>query len=443
MHPLGFLYFSEEAPSIALLAPSKEQRRKLTPQVLLLGFLVFCCFTRLKKGKESSYEARKPLELLVNSKTCLLIPLRPASPYILYQGADEQLGLGELKVSTFIRQYPTLFQELTRKNSDLLCFQLTEDALKLYQEELQILQQNEMDLILRLRKLLMITVERTLPLQTIDQLKWDMGLPQDYQQTLIPHYPQFFGLVKLSDDRIGLKLLHWDNQLAVSELQKNGGGYGSGQNLAFPVKFTRGFGLKRKCMAWLSEWQQLPYTSPYADPSNLDPRTDESEKRNVGVFHELLHLTITKRTERKNVSNLRKPLQLPQKFTKVFERHPGIFYISQKCATQTVMLREAYEGPDLVRKHPLIRVREKYASLMRTGMLNRSRGLYKKITIHFPKMIQVKKLMHNAERNGLHTKGGENGVCLTGYHLAVYWFDFNLVVPHPPPSFWAVCTKEC
>lgn len=132
-------------------------------------------------------------------------------------------------------------------------------------------------------------------------------------------------------------------------------------------------------MAWLNEWQQLPYTSPYADPSNLDPRTDESEKRNVGIFHELLHLTITKRTERKNVSNLRKPLQLPQKFTKVFERHPGIFYISQKCDTQTVMLREAYEGPDLVQKHPLIGVRERYASLMRTGMLNRSRGFYKKV----------------------------------------------------------------
>ena len=323
-------------------------------------------------GEKALRAACELKDMLANSPdTCL--------PIYTLSRRRRQLGLGELKVSTFIRQYPTLFQELTRKNSDLLCFQLTEDALKLYQEELQILQQHEMDLILRLRKLLMITVERTLPLQTIDQLKWDMGLPHDYQQTLIPHYPQFFGLVRLSDDRIGLKLLHWDNQLAVSELEKNGGGYGSGHNLAFPVKFTRGFGLKRKCMAWLSEWQQLPYTSPFADPSNLDPRTDESEKRNVGVFHELLHLTITKRTERKNVSNLRKPLQLPQKFTKVFERHPGIFYISQKCATQTVMLREAYEGPDLVRKHPLIGLREKYASLMRTGMLNRSRGLYKKV----------------------------------------------------------------
>lgn len=323
-------------------------------------------------GDKSLRAACELKDMLANApETCL--------PIYTLSRRRRQLGLADLKVSTFVRQYPTLFQELTQKGSDLICFQLTEDALKLHQEELQILQQHEMDLIQRLRKLLMLTVKKTLPLQTIDQLKWDMGLPYDYQQTLLPRCSHFFRLVKLCDDRIGLKLLDWDEQLAVSELQKNGDGCSSGQSLAFPVKFTRGFGLKRKCMAWLNEWQQLPYTSPYADPSNLDPRTDESEKRNVGVFHELLHLTITKRTERKNVSNLRKPLQLPQKFTKVFERHPGIFYISQKCDTQTVMLREAYEGPDMVQKHPLIGIRERYASLMRTGMLNRSRGFYKKV----------------------------------------------------------------
>ncbi|WRX22242.1 Plant organelle RNA recognition domain - like 10 [Theobroma cacao] len=148
--------------------------------------------------------------------------------------------------------------------------------------------------------------------------------------------------------------------------------------LAFPIGFTRGFGLKRKCVEWLKEWQKPPYTSLYADASHLDPRTDVSEKRIVGVFHELLHLTIEKKTERQNVSNLLKPLSLPQKFTKVFERHPGIFYISKRCDTQTVVLREAYDCQRLIHRHPLVDIRERFASMMRKGFMDRSRGLYKK-----------------------------------------------------------------
>ncbi|KAG5542082.1 hypothetical protein RHGRI_021812 [Rhododendron griersonianum] len=110
-------------------------------------------------------------------------------------------------------------------------------------------------------------------------------------------------------------------------------------------------------MQWLEEWQRLPYTSPYLDASHLDPRTDRSEKRIVGVFHEFLHLTIQKKTGQKNVSNLRKPLDLPQKFTKVFERHPGIFYVSKKSDTQTVVFREAYDRQQLIQKHPLVDIR--------------------------------------------------------------------------------------
>ncbi|XP_048334185.2 protein WHAT'S THIS FACTOR 9, mitochondrial [Ziziphus jujuba] len=300
-----------------------------------------------------------------------------------------QLGLPcDLKLSTFIRRYPSVFIEshsLDTGGTRVPCFSLTCEALKLHQEELHILKHTQTDLLDRLRKLLMLTRNWTLPLQTIDQLKWDLGLPYDYHDSLIPHHNDLFSFVRLPDERVGLKLRNWDDGLAVSQLEKS---YVSQQKeddqqngcLAFPIGFTRGFGLKRKCMDWLREWQTLPYTSPYLGASHLDPRTDVSEKRIVGVFHELLHLTIQKKTERKNVSNLRKPLALPQKFTKVFERHPGIFYISKKCDTQTVILREAYEGQQLLQKHPLLEIRERFATMLREGQLDRSRGLYKKTT---------------------------------------------------------------
>ncbi|KAI8548583.1 hypothetical protein RHMOL_Rhmol07G0283900 [Rhododendron molle] len=105
---------------------------------------------------------------------------------------------------------------------------------------------------------------------------------------------------------------------------------------------------------------------------------DTSKKWIVGVFHEFLHLIIQKKTERKNVSNLRKPLDLPQKFTKVFERHPGIFYISKKSNTQSVVLKEAYDRQQLIQKHPLVDIRARYSNMMQQGFLDRSRGFYKR-----------------------------------------------------------------
>ncbi|XP_022150355.1 protein ROOT PRIMORDIUM DEFECTIVE 1 [Momordica charantia] len=298
-----------------------------------------------------------------------------------------QLGLPhDVKMSTFIRRYPSIFHEthiLDTGGTRVPSFGLTREAMELNEEQIYVLQQCWMDLRSRLCRLLMLTSGSTLPLQTIDQLRWDLGLPYDYWNSFIPNHQDLFSFVQLRDDRVGLKLLSWDSDLAVSELQKNAASQQMEEDirngcLAFPIGFTRGFGLRRRCMDWLKEWQKLPYTSPYFDASHLDPRTDVSEKRLVGVFHELLHLTLQKKTERKNVSNLRKPFSMPQKFTKVFERHPGIFYISKKGDTQTVILREAYDGDKLLQKHPLVCIRERFASMLKKGQLDRSRGLYKK-----------------------------------------------------------------
>lgn len=299
-----------------------------------------------------------------------------------------QLGLpNDLRLATFIRRYPNVFVEssfLDSGGSPVPCFGLSREALKLHCKEVDILGENLFELRDRLCKLLMLTRDWMLPLQTIDQLKWDLGLPYDYQDSFIlNHHPEIFSFVRLPDGRVGLKLLFWDDKLAVSELEKNASLQQEEQDIksgtfTFPISFTRGFGLKRKSMEWLKEWQKLPYTSPYTNASHLDTRTDVFEKRVVGVFHELLHLTLHKQTERKNVSNLRRPLALPQKFTKAFERHPGIFYISKKNDTQTVVLREAYNGGELVQNHPLVKIREEFANLLKKGLLDRSKGVYKK-----------------------------------------------------------------
>lgn len=271
----------------------------------------------------------------------------------------------------FLGRFHTLFA-LSRGGVSL-----TDAAFDLRQREVDCLCATEHNLIGRLRRLLMLTIPRSLPLHTIDLLRWDLGLPGDYRTSILPRYPDHFALEQPEgDERVWLRLLSWDDLLAVSELEKSADG-GDTTCLPFPVSFTRGFGLRSKSVAWLREWQTLPYTSPYADASALDRRTDVSEKRNVGVFHELLHLTVAKRTERHNVSNMRKLLGMPQKFTKVFERHPGIFYLSRVRGTQTVVLREAYGGgSQLLEKHahPLAAIREEYSSLLRKALPPRTSG---------------------------------------------------------------------
>lgn len=321
--------------------------------------------------------------------TCTLVSLVASNPDFslpIYRLSRHrgQLGLpSDLKVSTFMRRYPNIFQEFYCPDSSgtpVPWYKLSPEALGVYHQEMHFVYGDcYVDILNRLRKLLMLTKERLLPLQTIDQLRWDLGLPYDYENKLVMKHPDLFSIVKLPNERVGVKLLVWDDSLAVSNLEsRNSNQLEKNEALSFPIGFPRGFGLKRKCMEWLNEWQKLPYTSPYVDASHLDPRTDVSEKRVVGVFHELLYLTILKKMERKNVSNLRGPLEMPQKFTKAFERHPGIFYISKKGATQTVVLREAYDRGQLIEKHPLTDVWEKYLRMMGDGFLDRSRGLYKK-----------------------------------------------------------------
>ncbi|KAL0737822.1 hypothetical protein Bca4012_014032 [Brassica carinata] len=353
------------------------------------GFIQTCGLVnvKLKWVKDKELDAvvarEKHLKAVCNLVSVISSSHDTKAPIFHLNTHRGQLGLPqELKLAAFIRRYPNIFVERSCRDSAgtrVPCFGLTPEAIDLYNEEADVLRVNEEDVLSRLCKLLMLTRERTLPLHSVDHLRWDLGLPYDYKASLVRNHQDLFCLVELSSDLVGLKLLHWDEGLAVSHMQRKEDLRSDGDHhVAFPVKFTRGFGLKRKSMEWLQEWQRLPYTSPYVDASHLDSRTDLSEKRNVGVFHELLHLTIGKKMERKNVSNLRKPFALPQKFTKVFERHPGIFYISMKCDTQTVILREAYDRRQLLERHPLVDIREKFANMMNEGRLDRSRGLYRK-----------------------------------------------------------------
>ncbi|XP_057771614.1 protein WHAT'S THIS FACTOR 9, mitochondrial-like [Salvia miltiorrhiza] len=302
---------------------------------------------------------------------------------------DSQKLLG-LTVPTlrFMRRYPTLFEEYPHpKYPSLACFKLTELGTMMHQKELGVFEQCEADIVERLCRVLMMTRNQMLPFQSLHPLKWDLGLPDDFDRNLVRKYPDHFRVVKGSSGSNCLKLAQWREEFSVSSLQKmneksiiDGApryrGFKRGEAaLEFPMSFPRGYGAQKKVKAWMEDFQKLPYISPYEDSRGIDPDSDIMEKRVVGVLHEFLGLTIYKKTKRNYLRCLREELNLPHRFTRIFTRYPGIFYLSLKCKTTSVALREGYQRGKLVDPHPLARHRDKVCYLMRTGLIYRGKAL--------------------------------------------------------------------
>lgn len=156
------------------------------------------------------------------------------------------------------------------------------------------------------------------------------------------------------------------------------GGYKKGMALAFPQQFSRGFEMEKKVRKWVEEWQKLPYVSPYEDGLRLPGKSDVREKWVVGMIHEVLSLMVPKKTEKENLVTLGVHLGLPAGFRKMIFNYPGIFYLSNKLRTQTVVLREAYRRDLLVEKHPLLGLRYHYIHLMHKGKAGSADGKKRK-----------------------------------------------------------------
>lgn len=285
----------------------------------------------------------------------------------------------------FLRRFPTLFHEFPHtRYPTLRCFKLTETAMFLDNQEQEIYNPKESDIVERLCRVLMMMKGKSVPFHSLHPLKWDLGLPDTFDRTMIYKYPDHFKVVKGANGLPNLSLVGWREEYAVSALQKNSENSELGNEyrhfkrgqiaLAFPMSFPRGYGAQRKVKAWMEEFQKLPYISPYEDCRRLDPKSELMEKRVVGVLHEFLSLTIHKKTKRNYLRSLREELCLPHKFTRIFTRYPGIFYLSLKCKTTTVTLKEGYRRGKLVDPHPLARLREKFYHVMRTGLLYRGKG---------------------------------------------------------------------
>lgn len=285
-----------------------------------------------------------------------------------------ELGLQrKRRFIALLKQFPAVFQ-IMEEGVYSLKFKLMPQAEKLYLEELKIRSEMEELIVIKLRKLLMMSLEKRILLKKIAHLRTDLGLPQDFRDTICHGYPQYFRVVATAQGP-ALELTHWDPELAVSaaelSAEENRIKEAEGNNLLIdrPQKFNRvklpkGVNLSKGEIRWIMQFRELPYISPYSDFSSIRSGTRLKEKHACGVVHEILSLTVEKRTLVDHLTHFREEFRFSQQLRAMLIRHPDMFYVSLKGERDSVFLREAYRASELLEKDRLLLIKEKLRSLV-------------------------------------------------------------------------------
>ncbi|XP_047964011.1 protein WHAT'S THIS FACTOR 9, mitochondrial [Salvia hispanica] len=321
------------------------------------------------RGLDHAVERDKLLKPLLNLKNLIISEPSKSIPLTLITKSKEALGI-PFRPIEFIRKYPSIFEEFQPGSLNIQPhIKLTPNVISLSSEETLLHQSVDykQDAASRLFKLLMVSRINKIPIFVLERLKWELGLPLDYEKALIPEFPDYFRVIggdgdgDLGENEKVLELVCWCDEFAVSELEKKRGKSGK---IEFLLQFSKEFEMDKKYKKWLDEWQKLPYVSPYQNSMHLGSKTDESDKWVVAVLHEVLNLFVGKKAEKESLLYLGEYMGLRPSFKRAFLEHPGIFYVSSKIGTHTVVLREAYKRGMLIERHPLMGMRSKYIQLM-------------------------------------------------------------------------------
>ncbi|XP_073152720.1 protein WHAT'S THIS FACTOR 1 homolog, chloroplastic [Henckelia pumila] len=279
-------------------------------------------------------------------------------------------------IEVFLARYPGLFdiyRDRIRPKADLVNFLRPSDRLSRFlEEEKRIHEENEILIVSKLCKLLMMSKDRVVSADKLVEVKREFGFPDDILVTLVSKYPEYFRLHGApGEGKSFLELVSWNDEFAKSIIEKRADEESSLTGIrvrpAFNWKLPGGFLLKKEMREWIRDWKELPYISPYNDVSHLDQASPEMEKRSVGVFHELLSLSIYKRVPVPVLGKFCEEYRFSNAFSSVFTRHSGIFYMSRKGGIHTAVLREAYTGEELIDRDPLLEIRDKFVELLGEG----------------------------------------------------------------------------
>ncbi|CAL9168514.1 protein ROOT PRIMORDIUM DEFECTIVE 1 [Musa acuminata AAA Group] len=278
------------------------------------------------------------------------------------------------EIGDFLHKFPHIFETYIHPVKKNLCCKLSQKMIDLIAEEARVIRASEFTVVQRLRKLLMMSTLGTLNLHALWLSRRELGLPDDFRDSVIPKYPDCFR-VELPDT---LVLISRDASLAEAEIEKwrekeyREKWLGEHETkYAFPIQFPTGFKIEKGSRERLKNWQILPYTKPYEKKHVIRIcNVLRFEKCAVGILHEFLSLTMEKMVEVERLSHYRRDFRMEVNVRELILKHPGIFYISTKGSTQTVFLREAYSKGCLIEPNPVYAVRRKMLDLVSLGCRN-------------------------------------------------------------------------
>uniref|UniRef100_A0A7N0UNV0 PORR domain-containing protein n=1 Tax=Kalanchoe fedtschenkoi TaxID=63787 RepID=A0A7N0UNV0_KALFE len=284
------------------------------------------------------------------------------------------------KVVRSIERHPLLF-EVYRHEDERMWIGFTDLMEELLEEERRVMDEMERDRVELVRKLLMMSAEKRIPLSKIYHTRLLFGIPEDFRDRVVK-YPDYFRTVVEEDGRRVLELVDWDPDLAVSALEKE---FTADEDrvkkaFKFPVKHGRDLDLELGDQRKLNMLNTLPLVSPYSDGSKFDLWTLEAEKYRVGVLHEFLNLTLEKRASIHHIVEFKEEFSLTKHTYQMMLKQPRTFYLAGTEMNWVVFLKDAYdENGQLIKKDPQVVFNEKLYKY--AEMKNKTSGAVKKRTL--------------------------------------------------------------
>lgn len=292
--------------------------------------------------------------------------------------------------ASFLRKYPHIFHVFNHATKFQPFCRLTPTALEIIGQESEAVNSSLPLVVDRLVRLLSISITKTVPLRAIFKVWRELGLPDDFEDSVIAENSNLFVLgdgnernthvLKLVDevDRSNFvasvenwRLAECGREHCTADISKE-------IRYRFKHSYPPGMILKKTFKAKVEKWQSLPYVGPYDEMGVEEKRRTKygmrrMEKRAVGIVHEFLNLTVEKMVEVEKVSQFRNWFGIDLNIRDVFLDHPGLFYLSTKGKRHTVFLREAYARGCLIESNPVYVARRKLLDLVIMGCRGLSR----------------------------------------------------------------------